>query len=324
MTEIRFHSSDPSRPVRTVRVEGRAGTLTAAIILGAGVAVSLGLLLAPGLVDDLSRSADRLAVRQTAERGREAFASVLRREGQIARRVSSSELLLARLAFMTGARLPAGFPDALLSTPSRTPDDVDYDLLHLSRRLRRLEVLRRAIASGAAPDPSRIPSRSPVEPASAVPVAVFGQRVSLDTHHPEFFPGLELAVPAAEPVVAPAGGTVAFAGAVPARAGARWRRLGKVVVLAHDSKTATIFGHLGKILVRKGQPVRRGDTLAAAGASGLVAGPRLHYEVFRAAAGRLVPVDPRLFILDALWLGPEEARSSQEAPADLALPPILH
>ncbi len=322
MTEIRFHSSDPSRRPRTFSVTRRWGIAVAVLLLAAGISTAVGLLAAPGFVAEISRSADRLVLRQAAQRGVEAFDSVRRRQGEVALRVDAAELLLLRLAVMTGAEIPAGFPDASgPANPPRTPDELEYEVLHLQRRLKRLETVRRSVASvpASAVDPARVPSRSPVEPASAVPVAVFGPRVSPITHHPEFFAGLELAVPAGEAVIAPAAGTVVFAGTVPPRTGGAWRSLGNVVVLAHGSSLSTLYGHLARPVVRRGQKVSRGDLLARAGETGLAPATRLHYQLFRQS----VPVDPRLYILDAAWIAPDEARELRQAPAGLELPSVL-
>jgi septal ring factor EnvC (AmiA/AmiB activator) len=53
-----------------------------------------------------------------------------------------------------------------------------------------------------------------------------------------------------------------------------------------------VSGHLADVYVEVGQSVDRGDTLATAGDSGSLAGPRLYFEVRRGSE----PLDP------AAWL----------------------
>lgn len=54
---------------------------------------------------------------------------------------------------------------------------------------------------------------------------------------------------------------------------------GNTVVIDHGNGYATSYSHLGKIYVRKGQTVRRGDIIAQSGNTGLSLAPHLHYEV---------------------------------------------
>jgi murein DD-endopeptidase MepM/ murein hydrolase activator NlpD len=162
-----------------------------------------------------------------------------------------------------------------------------------------------------------------VEPSAAVPLETFGLHESPLTHREEFFPGLALAVPAGTVVVAPASGTVIFAGPAPKRSEALWRRLGTVLVVSHSETIRTVYGHIEKLLVRKGQRVGRGDALARVGQSGFAPTPRLHYEVRRLDETGFQAVDPRLFILDVDWIDAAELRARPQAPPETSLPPSL-
>lgn len=84
--------------------------------------------------------------------------------------------------------------------------------------------------------------------------------------------GIDIAAPVGEPILAPAAGSVRFAGR---KAGG----YGKVVEIDHGFGYITRFAHASKILVKTGQKVKRGQTIAEVGATGLVSGPHLHYEV---------------------------------------------
>lgn len=328
MSEILLHPGDPSQPVRTMRISRAGGTLAAVLLVAAGTSVVVGLLGAPDLVSDLVRSADRLALRETARRSAEAYSSVVRQTARLGGRLSDDELFLARLAAILRVDLPDGFPGDAPPAEGARGGDLNSEVAALARRLRAAELFRRRIGASsrntAREATVRIPSRAPVEPSSAVPVVVYGPRESPATHASEFFPGLELAAPEGTRVISPADGTVVFAGTVPSRLGATWRVLGTTVVVANDPGTVTLFGHLARALVRPRQRVRRGDVLGTIGRSGFTPAPRLHYEVRRLEQGRWVPRDPRLFVLDAAWITAAEVRRLPEPPSDADLPPPLH
>jgi murein DD-endopeptidase MepM/ murein hydrolase activator NlpD len=98
--------------------------------------------------------------------------------------------------------------------------------------------------------------------------------------------GVDIAARVGEPILAPAGGRVVFAGN-------RSNGYGNMVEINHGYGYVTRFAHASRVTVRTGQTVRRGDTIALVGATGLVSGPHLHYEV--EVNGR--EVDPLNFII---------------------------
>ena len=320
MTEVRFHSSDPRRRPRAWKLDERAGRAVGALLVLAGTLVAIGLFGAPDLAAYVVRSAERLAIRINAERGLLAFDSVRLRWERLEARVAADELFLARVGAVLSLPLPEGFPEQARSLEDATPVDLEVEVHRLGRRLRAMEAFRRRLASWEAGDPALVPSRSPVEPTSAVPLWGFGPRISPLTHRPEFHAGLALAALAGTPVRAPAGGRVAFAGRVPGSAGAAWRGLGTVVVLAHGERTRTLFGYLGSTRVRRGQTVRRGETLGTVGANRFSPTPQLHYGVWKSDGRRWVPVDPRLHVLDAEWVTAKELKEPPAPPPDLELP----
>ena len=312
MSEIRFHSGDPRRPTRSARIDSRTGLVIALLIAGAGLIAVLGLGVAPGFISDLVWSADRIALRQRTERGAQAYGSVTRQVRRLEVRVAADELFLARVATLVGLPLPSGFPSDPPAEGPALPNDLERAVANLARRIRRFDGLRRGLANLEplmTMELSQVPSHSPVETTSAVPIALFGARVSPLTHLPATFTGLGLACADGTRVSAPAAGVVLFAGNPPARAGASWRALGTVVVLEHGGHFRTLYGHLGRIFVRPRQAVRRGNPIAQVGHSGWAAAPQLHYEIRRFVSGTFVPVDPRLYILDIDWITAAEVRS---------------
>lgn len=112
----------------------------------------------------------------------------------------------------------------------------------------------------------------------------FGLRRHPILRYNRFHKGLDLARPRGTLVHAARTGTVVYAG---------WRAgYGRVVEVRHSDGQRSVYGHLSKINVKKGEYVRGGVTqLGFVGSSGLSTGPHLHFEV-RDRANR--PVDPWL------------------------------
>jgi len=98
--------------------------------------------------------------------------------------------------------------------------------------------------------------------------------------------GIDISAPRGTPVVATADGQVTYAA---------WRPgFGWTVEIDHGNGLKTRYAHNEKTLkVKVGDAVRRGDTVALVGSSGLAKGPHVHYEVL--LNGRAVnPEDYRL------------------------------
>ncbi len=57
------------------------------------------------------------------------------------------------------------------------------------------------------------------------------------------------------------------------------RGLGTHVIIDHGYGYQTIYGHMSKILIRRGQKVKRGDVIGKVGSTGTSTAPHLHYEV---------------------------------------------
>ena len=114
----------------------------------------------------------------------------------------------------------------------------------------------------------------------------FGYRKSPFTGKKEFHKGLDISTRMGSPIVASADGTVSFSG--------RDRGYGRVVVIKHGYGLETKYAHLKKSLVKKGQYVKRGETIGLVGNSGRTTGSHLHYEVHLNG----VPVNPLRYVLN--------------------------
>jgi murein DD-endopeptidase MepM/ murein hydrolase activator NlpD len=82
--------------------------------------------------------------------------------------------------------------------------------------------------------------------------------------------GVDYGAPTGTPVRTVGNGTVEFAG---------WQNgYGNVVQVNHGNERSTVYAHLSRIDVRKGQRVDQGDRVGAVGATGWATGPHLHFE----------------------------------------------
>jgi len=82
--------------------------------------------------------------------------------------------------------------------------------------------------------------------------------------------GVDYSAPTGTPVRSVGDGVVEFAG---------WQNgYGNVVQLQHGSDRETLYAHLSRIDVRKGQRIEQGQSLGAVGTTGWSTGPHLHFE----------------------------------------------
>jgi murein DD-endopeptidase MepM/ murein hydrolase activator NlpD len=114
----------------------------------------------------------------------------------------------------------------------------------------------------------------------------FGYRISPFTDEREFHRGIDISARMGAPIVAPADGIVSKV--------YRDYGYGRVVIINHGYGLATKFAHLKTSLVKKGQFVKRGETIALVGNTGRSTAPHLHYEVHL----NRVPVNPLRYILN--------------------------
>ncbi len=98
--------------------------------------------------------------------------------------------------------------------------------------------------------------------------------------------GIDIVAPKGAPIYATARGRVTFVG--------RNGDYGLMVELDHGRGFVTRYAHASRTLVKRGQVVERGQTIAEVGDTGLAVAPHVHYEVL--VNGR--PVNPRDYILN--------------------------
>ena len=99
----------------------------------------------------------------------------------------------------------------------------------------------------------------------------YGFRIHPRTKKKQMHHGIDMAGTWQEEVRASADGFVKFSG--------RNGSFGKVVEIVHKHGVTTLYGHLHKLSVKKGDFVKEGDIVGKMGATGRVVGAHLHYEI---------------------------------------------
>lgn len=166
-------------------------------------------------------------------------------------------------------------PDDDIIAPETKPTPLDMQEDKVSLRLDHLDVLTRLATTmpllKPLPQGYRISSR-------------FGRRSDPINGRGAVHEGLDMVSAYKTPVTAPGPGKVVYAG---------WRgRYGRLVEIDHGMGLRTRYGHLAKVLVKKGQRIQAGAEIGLLGNSGRSTGAHLHYEVL--VNGE--PHDPMKFI----------------------------
>ena len=97
--------------------------------------------------------------------------------------------------------------------------------------------------------------------------------------------GVNISVPNGTPVHAAQNGVVAYAGN-------ELKGYGNLLLVRHADGWMTAYAHNSKLLVKRGDTVKRGQTISLAGSTGSVTQPQIHFEVRKGAKA----VDPRTVI----------------------------
>jgi murein DD-endopeptidase MepM/ murein hydrolase activator NlpD len=104
-------------------------------------------------------------------------------------------------------------------------------------------------------------------------------------HYARPHEGIDVSAPMGAPIVAPAGGVVRL---VTVETG-----YGNVLEIDHGDGIVTKYAHCSRIVVKRGQHVKRGEIIANVGSTGLSTGPHVHYEIH--VNGKVV--DPLTYVL---------------------------
>ena len=116
-----------------------------------------------------------------------------------------------------------------------------------------------------------------VWPANGVVIGKFASNGSLNK-------GVDIAGDLGQPVFAAANGSVVYAGS-------GLRGYGELIIIKHSDTYVSAYGHNRRLLVREGQQVKVGQTIAEMGSTGADR-VKLHFEIRRQGK----PVDPLQFL----------------------------
>lgn len=114
-----------------------------------------------------------------------------------------------------------------------------------------------------------VPTQAPV--ASGIPGSSFGWRIDPLNGRSALHTGLDFPSEPGTPIVAAAGGIVVTQEVHPA--------YGNMVEIDHGNDLVTRYAHASRVLVKKGDLVKRGQKIAEVGNTGRSTGPHLHFEV---------------------------------------------
>ncbi|MEN0106135.1 MAG: peptidoglycan DD-metalloendopeptidase family protein [Pseudomonas sp.] len=144
------------------------------------------------------------------------------------------------------------------------------------------------IARPAQPPVVTTPATTPVQPVSrsatgwAWPTG--GALIGKFSSNGSLNKGIDIAGELGQPVLAASDGSVVYAGS-------GLRGYGELVIIKHSDTYVSAYGHNRKLLVREGQQVKVGQTIAEMGSTGTDR-VKLHFEIRRQGK----PVDPLQFL----------------------------
>ena len=79
---------------------------------------------------------------------------------------------------------------------------------------------------------------------------------------------------------------------VVAYAGNELKTFGNLVLIRHSNGYVTAYAHASEILVKRDEPIKRGQVIAKSGQTGNVSAPQLHFEIRKGSS----PVDPMPYL----------------------------
>ncbi len=127
-----------------------------------------------------------------------------------------------------------------------------------------------------------VPTQTPVQDANLG--SVFGWRIDPITGRSALHTGLDFPADIGTPIYSAAGGMVVTQ--------EFHFQYGNMIEIDHGNNLITRYAHASKVLVKKGDLIKRGQKIAEVGTSGRSTGPHLHFEVLVQG----VPQDPQKFL----------------------------
>ena len=160
--------------------------------------------------------------------------------------------------------------DVIVNTTERL-DILTKELVIQSKSLDEIELLAKNNESLL----TSIPAIQPVSSSDLKRMASgYGYRIDPFTKKRTMHWGMDFSAKTGTPIYATGDGTIA-------RADARAVGFGNHVRIDHGFGYVSIYAHMDKIVVRKGNKVKRGDLIGYVGNTGRSVAPHLHYEIVK-------------------------------------------
>ncbi len=242
---------------------------------------------------------------------RENLDVMARRLGEMQAKLLQLEALGERVSGLAGinpAEIKAkpGQGGALVSGRPLTMDELQKTLADLDRLTEQRTDLMSVVESRLFEQKVRsmmIPTQHPVAFGGAG--SGFGWRIDPFTGRSALHTGIDYQSPPGTAILAAAGGVVVTQEFRP--------DYGNMVEIDHGKDLITRYAHASKVLVKKGDLVKRGQKVAEVGSTGRSTGPHLHFEVLV----RGVPQDPHKFMTASRSL-PAQQLAMAPAPVQAA------
>ena len=222
---------------------------------------------------------------------RENLEAMARRVGELQAKVVQLEALGERVSGLAGVNLgeeikaPPGRGGVLVPGPEVSMEQLNGLLAELEHQgtqdIDVMTVLESRLVEQKIRK-SMIPTEAPVHDATVG--SGFGWRIDPFTGRNALHTGLDFASPVGTPIYAAAGGVVVAQEYHP--------EYGNMVEIDHGNDLISRYAHASKVLVKKGDLIRRGQKIAEIGSTGRSTGPHLHFEVLVQG----VPQDPQKFL----------------------------
>lgn len=208
---------------------------------------------------------------------RENLDAMARKLGEMQARMMQLEALGERVSGLAGVspdelKMNAARGGALVGGPSLTMEQLQAMLDDLEQVTGERTDLLTVMESRLIDQRLRkmmVPTQAPV--AGAGIGSPFGWRIDPFTGRSALHTGLDYQANTGVPIVAAAGGVVVTAQTHP--------EYGNMVEVDHGNGLVTRYGHASRLLVKKGDLIKRGQQLALVGSTGRSTGPHLHFEV---------------------------------------------
>jgi murein DD-endopeptidase MepM/ murein hydrolase activator NlpD len=237
----------------------------------------------------------RLVVRDEFEQRdrfmRENLDVMAKKVGEMQAKLTQLESLGERVSGLAGVnpgeiKAKSGQGGALVSGRPLSMDELQTTLADLDRLTNQRTDLMTVLESRLFDQKIKnmmVPTQQPVAIGNIG--SAFGWRIDPFTGRSALHTGLDFQAETGTPILAAAGGVVVAQEFHP--------EYGNMVEIDHGNDLITRYAHASKVLVKKGDLIKRGQKIAEVGTTGRSTGPHLHFEVLVQG----VPQDPKKFLI---------------------------